>query len=176
MYRRVYHVHSPLALWHMDGNYKLIRLDVVFVSLSGDLLYLNVLMDSVESQYTQLVIQIIHQQQLLIFLKADSTWSLPSQMDGGIGVENRDFAKTNNPCFLQKEKQSLITHGKKQNTVALLFLLGMRTSTTITTFMRTFIQQRIDFLKIVTQLQFEEFRPQFFLTYITATSTFIFQV
>ena len=23
--RRVYNVHSPLSLWHMDGNHKLIR-------------------------------------------------------------------------------------------------------------------------------------------------------
>lgn len=28
--RRVYNVRSPLALWHMDGNHKLIRFDLIY--------------------------------------------------------------------------------------------------------------------------------------------------
>lgn len=82
--RRVYSVRSPLSLWHMDGNHKLIRWKFVIHGcidgFSRVITYLKCSSDNTSATVLRLFKQAVHE------------WGLPSRVRGDMGVENRDVA------------------------------------------------------------------------------------
>ncbi|CAB4024333.1 PREDICTED: uncharacterized protein LOC107336548, partial [Paramuricea clavata] len=83
--RRVYNVRSPLALWHMDGNHKLIRWRFVVHGCIDGFSRVVVYLACNTNNTSAAVLD--------LFKKAVVVWGLPSRVRGDMGVENRDVAR-----------------------------------------------------------------------------------
>ncbi|XP_013387727.1 uncharacterized protein LOC106156844 [Lingula anatina] len=82
--RRQYSVPSPLALWHIDGNHKLIRWRfVVHAGIDGYSRLIVYLKASPNNRSSTV---------LKAFEEAVGKWGLPSRVRADLGVENRDVA------------------------------------------------------------------------------------
>ncbi|XP_061188508.1 uncharacterized protein LOC133196665 [Saccostrea echinata] len=82
--RRSYQVPSPLALWHIDGNHKLVRWRfIVHGGVDGYSRAIVYLKCSTNNESKTV---------LDLFMNAIQEWGLPSRVRGDMGVENRDVA------------------------------------------------------------------------------------
>uniref|UniRef100_A0A1X7USS9 Integrase catalytic domain-containing protein n=1 Tax=Amphimedon queenslandica TaxID=400682 RepID=A0A1X7USS9_AMPQE len=84
IHRREYSVSGPQALWHLDGNHKLIRWRFVIHGAIDGFSRVVVFMNCSANNYAQTV--------LTLFVKAVSQFGLPARIRCDQGVENYDAA------------------------------------------------------------------------------------
>ncbi|XP_013417009.1 uncharacterized protein LOC106178403 [Lingula anatina] len=83
--RRKYSVQSPLSMWHIDGNHKLIRWRLVVHGGVDGYSRLIVYLQASPNNLSSTVMK--------LFDEAVQKWGLPSRVRSDLGVENRDVAE-----------------------------------------------------------------------------------
>ena len=85
VHRRVYNVSRPLALWHFDGNHKLVRWRMVVHGCVDGYTRIPVYLNCSTKNKASTV--------LALFMKAVDDWGLPSRVRSDKGGENVDVTR-----------------------------------------------------------------------------------